>query len=243
MVVVSVNCSNLAWSANKTQVSDTETLRLKYEPSGSNSWFPYYIKSEQRQGILPELIPLVLQRADIEGQEVALPAARTNLALASGEIDFDFINPEWLPATTPLETFIFSVPIMPIKEYFIALKDSDIETLPEKMKQSSDIRIGTVHGYYYHDDDLFTRVDFSSEKNLIRALKHGRIKYAICGEVTAKYWSKILDVPIVVGAIHSDGYLHFRFRKELAEVVPRINQAITELKQAGLIDKIVSSYL
>ncbi|GLX79098.1 hypothetical protein tinsulaeT_24380 [Thalassotalea insulae] len=233
--------SNNELSKAKKQID--EPLRLKYEPSGSNAWFPYYIHSQQRKGIVPEIIDLILQRANIIGEEVALPAARTNLALENGDIDFDFINPAWLPADVPIERYVFSAPIIPVKESYIALTANAISLLTQKMKQSDHVQIGTVRGYYYHDDNLFQRVDFSSEKNLIMALQQRRVSYAICDDITAQYWSNVLSVPIVIGQSHSDGFLRIRLRKELAVIIPRLNRAINELKHAGVIAKIIDSYL
>lgn len=216
---------------------------LKYSPTGSDSWFPYYIYQHPKKGIIPEVITLIFELASINGQETFLPPARTNLALINGEIDIDFINPDWLPEREKSDQFLFSDAILPIKESYIALSSSDMNQLDKLLQQSANVEIGTVRGYYYHNDEFFKRHDFSSEKNILLALQRQRINYAICDNITAKYWAKELDVSIVFGEVHSDGYLHMRIRKEYAYLLPRINEAIAFLKQQQSIEKIIANYL
>lgn len=230
-------------SVSANTLNNTPERTLKYSPSGSNSWFPYYIKNSIRKGIVPDLIELILARAELTGQEVLLPPARTNLALINGEIDFDFINPQWLPAREKSTEFVFSEPIIPIVESFISAATTDIGQLKKLMQQSAKTEIGTVLGYYYYDDDTFKRVDFSSEKSIIKALKLNRVTYAICDNITAKYWSTQLEVPLAFGDVHSDGFLHLRLRSAYRYLLPKINKAIAELKTEKVIEQVIETYL
>lgn len=220
-----------------------EEVILKYSPTGSDSWFPYYIAEHPKKGVIPELMTLILDLASIKAQETVLPPARTNLALVNGEVDIDFINPQWLPTREKSDKFVFSEAILPIKESFIALPTTDISALAELLTQSKNVEIGTVRGYYYHDDELFKRHDFSSEKSILMALERQRIKYAICDNVTAQYWAKVLNMSIVFGEVHSDGFLHMRIRREHAYLLPRINEAIAILKQQHSINNIIAKYI
>jgi len=232
-------------SANGNEVLDKspKDTVLKFSPAGSNSWFPYYIDGIKRKGIIPEIMALIFEHAEIKGEQVTLPPARTNLSLLNGDIDIDFINPDWLPEREKSDQFTFSIPILPIKESYIALNTEDLEQLNQLMNGASKLRIGTVRGYYYHDDDQFQRVDYKSEKHFILALSYKRIRYAICDDITARYWSKELSVPIEIGQIHSDGFLRLRIRSEHKKVLPQINAAIKHLKESGTVDKIIRSYI
>jgi len=214
---------------------------LRYDPSGSSGWYPYYISSSRPKGIAAEAVQAILKTANIDGEFVDLPPKRTRLALQTGDIDFDLISPAWLPNKAAARQFVFSDPIIRIKEHFVYLKttpppDTLFSALSEKPP------IATVRGYYYHDEAHFQRIDFSSERAIIQALDKGRIKYAICGDLPALFWAKRLNVDIKIGAIHSDDFLAMRLLARHKHLMPRINQAIQSLKKKGFIDALVEKY-
>ncbi|PIW59437.1 transporter substrate-binding domain-containing protein [Shewanella sp. CG12_big_fil_rev_8_21_14_0_65_47_15] len=214
---------------------------LKYNITGSYSWYPYFIGDQpQAPGMITELIPMILSLANIEGEILSLPPKRTNNALETGLLDFDVVSPSWFEKQAFGPQFVQSAPIMQITEYVV--------TLPENVKQYDSIdqikgkAIGTVRGYLYHNDKEFIRVDFTSEQELIKALNKHRIDAIIVGNYPALYWSSKLGVPVGLAAIHSNGELVLRLRKEHAELLPAINQAITTLKANGKIDEIIKKY-
>lgn len=214
---------------------------LKYNVNGSSNWVPYYIPdSPESPGILGELVPLLLNHANIKIEKHNFPPRRTNYALDSGWLDFDFVSPSWFPHDDLGEQFVQSSAIIAIEEHIITLASN------AKDWQSNDSlkgqEIGTVGGYLYHDDTEFTRVDFSSERELIKALYKDRVKAAISGDLPALYWAKQLNSPITLAALHSKGYLVMRLRKEHAALLPRINAAIIELQSNGTITRIINKY-
>lgn len=215
--------------------------QLKYNITGSYSWYPYFIANQpQAPGIVTELIPMILALANIEGEILALPPKRTNNALETGLLDFDIVSPSWFEQQDFGPLFVKSSPIMQITEYVV--------TLPENVSKYTDIgqikgkEIGTVRGYLYHDDKDFIRADFTSEQELVKALDKHRIEAIIAGNYPALYWSTQLKIPVGLAAVHSDGDLVFRLRKEHAGLLPAINQAIAKLKANGQIDEIINKY-
>ena len=213
---------------------------LKYDLSGSSNWVPYYINDPLRPGILGELVPIILQEAHIDGEQVTLPPSRTVLALEKGLLDFDLVSPSWFDNDDIGENFVTSEPIIPIKEYFVYLPST--HAAPPPITQFYNTEIGTVRGYYYHNDHDFKRIDFSSEKELILALTNKRVNYAIIGDLPALYWSQQLDLPVTLGVIHSSGYLHMRLRKKYKHLLPDINNAIKKLKSQGIIKEVIEHY-
>lgn len=214
---------------------------LKYNTNASSSWVPYYIPGQpDSPGILGELIPQILTLANIKNEKHNYPPKRTNQALDNGDLDFDIISPSWLPHGEMGPKFVRSTSMFTIKENII--------TLPSKAQQWADIayikgkRIGTVRGYLYHDDKEFIRVDFLSERELVRALHKGRIEAAISGDLPALYWSKEHGLPITLASVHSEGELVIRLRKEHAALLPKINDAISTLKTNGTIDALINKY-
>lgn len=189
--------------------------------------------------MITELIPMILSLAKIDGEILTLPPKRTNNALETGQLDFDIVSPSWFEKQDLGPLFVKSAPIMQITEYVV--------TLPENVSKYKDIdqikgkQIGTVRGYLYHDDKDFIRADFTSEQELVKALDKHRVDAIISGNYPALYWSTQLRIPVALAAVHSDGDLVFRLRKEHADLLPAINQAIATLKANGKIDAIVKN--
>ncbi|KNC68841.1 substrate-binding periplasmic protein [Pseudoalteromonas ardens] len=215
-----------------------EAVTLKYSISGSGTFYPYFTNDSQHPGILPELVSRILTQSALEGENIVLPTKRTNRYLASGKIDFDLISPAWLKASQLTDPqFVFSDPMLTIREYVVTrVATTPINSLAGRM-------VGTVRGYYYHDDNEFVRVDFESERALIQALNKGRIDIAIIGDLPAQYWSAQDNVALHFNQLHSHGALHIRLRAEHAHLLPILNKAIQTLRDAGQITRIETDYL
>jgi polar amino acid transport system substrate-binding protein len=214
---------------------------LKYNVNASSSWVPYYItESSKEPGILGELIPLLLAKANIEIEKHNFPPKRTNYALDNGLLDFDFVSPGWFPNQELGTLFVQSNPIIAIQENIITLEEKANDW--QSIDNIKGKEIGTVRGYLYHDDAEFIRVDFNYERDLIRALYKNRVGAAISGDLPALYWAKKLNNPITLAAIHSKGHLVMRLRKEHAALLPQINAAIAELELNGTTQSIIDKY-
>ncbi|MGZ9899087.1 substrate-binding periplasmic protein [Shewanella gaetbuli] len=214
---------------------------LKYNMNASSSWMPYYIpNSPQRPGILGEILPQIIALADLKAEKHNYPPKRTNQALETGLLDFDIVSPSWFPHGDMGELFVQSKAIIDIQESIIVLpkntsKWSDIDKIKGQ-------KIGTIRGYLYHDDHLYTRVDFLSERELVRALHKQRIEVAISGDLPALYWAKQLNLDISLAAIHSKGVLVMRLRKEHQHLMPKIDAAIDTLTADGTVQRIIDKY-
>ncbi|WP_434953340.1 substrate-binding periplasmic protein [Shewanella sp. HL-SH4] len=214
---------------------------LKYNVNGSSSWVPYYVPNQpEHPGILGELVPQLLIQAKIDSEKQNYPPKRTNQALDSGLLDFDLVSPSWFPNEDMGDKFVTSDPIINIQENIISLKENAVAW--QNIDSIKGQVIGTVRGYLYHDDAFFTRFDFTSERELIKALHKKRINAAISGDLPALYWSKQLNLPITLATVHSDGVLVMRLRKEHKDLLPRINTAIAILKDNGTIKTITDKY-
>ncbi len=214
---------------------------LKYNITASGSYYPYYIDDENSPGILPEIIQHVLTLSNIDAQHIELPSKRTVKYLHLGHIDFDVISPEWLSEKErENDMFRYSDNLFTVEEYLVSLskninKWQDLEAIKKHP-------VGTVLGYYYYDDERFTRVDFHSEKELVKALQLNRIEVAIIDKLSAIYWSNWFNINTQLGALHSQGNLKIRIRAEHQSLLKNINAAIEQLKNNGTIDTIINKY-
>ena len=210
---------------------------LRYDPSGSSNWLPYYINNAHNPGIVGELLPIILEHANIYGVEVTLPPKRTLQAIERGDLDFDIISPSWFADHDVGEQFVLSKPLFKVNEHYIYLPGTKFSH-----RNVAKQPIGTVRGYLYHNENQLIRQDHPSEKQLIIALQRKRVNYAICGDLPALYWSKKLGLTVELGPLHSSGFLHLRLRKEHQALLPQINSAIDWVKQQGLINSILDKY-
>lgn len=229
-------------TGHSSQAEATSSLPiLRYDISASSAWYPYFIPDPERPGIVSELVKIVLKEAGISGQESELPPKRTVLALQNGELDFDITSPSWFPNNQIPAGFVISSGLLEVKEYVVTLPHN-----AHKYIRQTDLfkqQVGTVRGYNYHNDKMYSRVDLSSEYMLVQALSKGRIEVAILGDLTAKYWAQQTGTEIEFGPINSRGDLHFRLRDEHAQLIPDINLAISKLKAQGDIVAIIARYL
>lgn len=218
-----------------------EKQKLYFHISKEDGWVPFRTSAETgRKGVLEELSDLLQKYSDIEFVPVFFPTKRAEKALVDGLVDFDFICIEWLKNGDYGDNYVISEPFFEVTEAFATLStNSNLMPTPES---AYDRRVGTIGGYFYHDDDRFTRVDFLNENQLILGLKRDRFKSIIIEKETAKYWAKVHDVEIAFPAIHSKGRLLMRLRDENKLLLPKINQAIIKMKESGQLKAILQKH-
>ncbi|MFQ3248523.1 substrate-binding periplasmic protein [Glaciecola sp.] len=245
-VVLLFNLTFLAGpvTADTLQTVESEKLEkptLFFDLGSDGGWVPYRIGDEEgEKGILADLIELMESYSTINYQSVHLPMKRAEQSLIQGVVDFDFICSEWFPNGNIGDNFMLSDELFEINEYVITLKKNKelFPTLDSIYGHS----VGTIGGYFYFDDDKFTRVDFIDENTLLKGLKHGRFKAIILEGETAKHWAKVNDVEIAFTALHSKGHLKMRLNKRNSPYLPEINETIKQIKTSGDLDKILKSH-
>ncbi len=216
---------------------------LTYDVSGSGAWAPYFMTEaeDHNYGIMPELMEALFTEAGLSVEPVNYPPKRTVSYLLKGELDMDIINLEWLPEDALRQPFVYSDNLIEVKEFYIARPGFNADAFFQQKAQKRQ-SVGMVRGYYYHNQSDYMRVDFPSEKALIEALKKERVDMIICGDLPALYWAKPQNIDLNLVKLHSKGHLKLRLRKELAPILPKLNQAIQKLHNNGTIEQILTAY-
>lgn len=220
--------------------NSSKTVPLRYQLDLEGSFIPYDRTEDSRAGIFHDLVELIFNEAMIPYEKVMMPTKRAAYAMEEGHLDFDFVSPKWFPSGELGQKFVGSQPYMVMMEYFV--------TLPKNAKAYSKPTdaygnvVGTVGGYIYFDDNRFTRMDFRSEKELLMGLARERFEVVILEEMTARYWSKKLGIPIALASIHTQGEMVLRVRKEHSWLMPRINGAIEVLRSQNKIELMLDRY-
>jgi|TARA_R110000751_G_scaffold105073_3_gene201013 ABC-type amino acid transport substrate-binding protein len=242
VVIYSLLCIFLSAFSCISKVSAEEKSTALHFDLGENSgWVPYRTGQDGSQsGILSELTLLIEQHTTIEFQTVNWPMKRAEQALKKGIIDFDFVCTAWFDSGNYGEKFVISDPILEVEEYVVTLKGN--EHLFPTLDKIHNKRIGTIAGYFYFDDQKFTRVNFRDEESLMQALKYKRVDAVILEHETAKHWAKIHDVDIKFAAEHTIGKLLIRLNKTKKSMLPAINLALKKIKNSGQLQNILDKY-
>lgn len=221
--------------------AEEKSTTLHFDLGENSGWVPYRTgKDESQTGILAELTLLLEQHTTIEFQNVNWPMKRAEQALKKGIVDFDFVCTAWFDSGNYGEQFVISDSLFEIEEYVITLKGNEhlFPTLDKIYNKS----IGTVAGYFYFDDQKFTRVNFRDEESLMKALKYKRVDAVILEYETAKHWAKIHNVDIEFAAEHTIGKLLIRLNKTKKSMLPAINLALQKIKKSGQLQAILDKY-
>ena len=182
-----------------------------------------------------------MSTAGIGIEKISLPPRRSAQALQRGLLDFEVVSSEWFADKTVGEGYVASQTLLPVSEYFITLPQYQEYGLQSDWVYQQ--MVGTIGGYHYFDEEVLKRMDMPSEKQIIIGLAKGRFNVGILELHTARYWAKKLQVPVVIGKLHSHGEWVLRLREERSDIIPRIDQAISELKSSGKIKKVTDTYL
>ena len=238
-ITASFMCSMLLF----TQLAHAETKKttLYYDLGDKHGWVPFRTGVlEGDGGVFADLVILLQSYSTIDFESVHLPMKRAEQALVNGTVDFDFICREWLKNGDIGDDFVASIPLFEINEYVVTLKQN--RELYPTLDAIYGENIGTIGGYFYFDDDKFTRVDFLDENKLMKGLKHGRYKGIILDIETAKHWAKVNDVDIAFAALHTKGNLVLRLNKKHSELMDQINTIIARVKKSGELKMILDKY-
>jgi hypothetical protein len=230
-----------AFSLPPLVIAQDSTTTLHFDLGENTSWAPYRIgKTPGQDGILSELVVLIEKYSGITFTAVNWPMKRAEFALIKGLVDFDFICTAWFPGGTYGRNFVISEPLFEINEYVITLKGN--KHLFPTLDSIYTKPIGTIAGYFYFDDYQFTRVDFSDEESLIKALKYKRVQAVILEYEAAKHWAEVHQMDIEIAALHTTGNLLIRLNKAKQQQLPAINAAIKKIKQTGQLKEILDKY-
>jgi ABC-type amino acid transport substrate-binding protein len=204
--LITLGLSGLSYSQNFP-------VTLKYNLGSTAVWAPFgYTGINNTPGILVELIERVMEEANISTETSYLPVKRAVTALELGQIDFDIVSPDWFKDKLIGVSYVSSVPLFEVTEYFVTLPNFVEEFNKPEMAYGH--LVGTVAGYSYFDDDKFIRADFLSENELIMGLVKGRFKVAIIEKIAAQHWAKKNNAVIIFASVHTKGDIVIRLRKE-----------------------------
>lgn len=212
---------------------------LLFDIGLDEGWIPYQRSAQRgKDGVFKQVMDAVGRKSGISFKNVFFPAKRAEKALKDGLVDFDFNVIEWMPNRDYGDQhFVLSEPLFSVTEFIVTLdKNSHLYT---KRQDYYGKRIGTISGYFYFDDDKFTRVNFLSEKLLMQGLRRGRFDAIILEKESARYWASIYSMQIGLSILHTQGFIRVRLRKQKNGLMVKINQGIQAITRSGELQTIL----
>ncbi len=218
-----------------------ESEKLYFDLGEDGGWVPFRNAALRGGTSVFEDITIALhQHTGIQFQSINLPQKRAEKALKDGIVDFDFVCLEWFKNGDPGDNFVVSQPLFEVREYLVTLaNDTHLYPTRESMFGKP---VGTIGGYFYHDDDKFIRIDLANEDRLLKGLKLQRFNVIILDRETAKYWAKLNNVQIGLAALHSSGYILIRLSDQRKQLLPKIDQAFSQMKNSGQLQAILDKH-
>lgn len=202
----------------------------------------------EEQGIYYDLMKQLSDLTQMKFEWKHYPYARLDMLFRKGHIHVEV-------GSSPLWTAHKSVPGIYTQNFYIL---EDVVVFREgnliSVTSTQDIigkKIGMVRGYSFpqfqklFDEGSAVRLDATNELKLLDMLLHGRIDQIFISRDLLRYHQKISQKyrALVAGDVVGSYEIGIRVNPEYKNLLPPLNQAITELKATGAIGKIFDKHL
>ncbi len=223
--------------------AETLTVML-YSPANP----PYAVLEEN--GVSGIFVDIFNQVSEITGDDfefIHLPIARALHEFDQGRIDIEpGVNPNWRQHLKVLG--LYSVTYA-ISEEVVVFSPGHFKEVLEP-SDLFDEAVGIVRGFSYprfdtaFSTDLIIRVNNVSQTHLLEQLLHRRFEQIFVGLNTIKYFQKIKPQYRVleIGNVVDRQEVKMRVHPSNKTFMPRLNNALEQMLNAGKIDEIYSKY-
>jgi len=196
-----------------------------------------------RHSVFRDAWQAILTEADIEPTYFDVTKAKARDMFAAGVIHLDCCStPEWRTRPEELEVQLFSEPFFFVFDHLILQKGRDYKiTDPNNL---SDYKVAVVKGYSFKDEMYFGErigVNFIFEAFALVASKGADM--TISNNQEFYLHQKEAPLPLVLGPVHGKHALRARVHRSRADLLPKINMAISRLKANGRITLIMAERL
>lgn len=226
-------------------VGYAETFRVMLY---GESFPPYfYAQGDKRTGIIKDLCSAIGEITGDRFEYVYAPFLRAQRMFDLGQVDMEvMVSPVWRKDFK--NPGMFSIPHSKLVEVSMHREGAAFE-----VRSAADLSgkvLGIVRGYKYDGFDEAIRqgkiqiLEKNTERELLDVLAAGRIDVVFLNLQLGLYWlaqEKRFD-NLVIGNIVHDDYAHIRVRPEFEKILPRLNKAIKQLLESGVIDRIYAKY-
>lgn len=216
----------------------------------SDIWEPFFMEKDgKHSGIGIEILEEIFAITGDTFSVVTLPMRRAERLINDGEVDLIVIDsPQWSDPKKA-HSYVFSEPLMQIREHIYFHKDRVIDV--QKPHDLAGKLVSIRNGYRYplfdvaFEEKLLLKHEVDSDLVLLKLLLSQRTDAIFMDSVAYDYTlsNNNFNPSLIVRGMelsHTDLGIKFAINKE--HVLPRINQAIKNLKANGTIKRIYEHY-
>jgi polar amino acid transport system substrate-binding protein len=240
-----IACASLLVALGLMTSAHGETLT-----AASDNWPPFFMRTDgQLAGIGYEILTEIARRTGDTLEIKKLPNKRALKLFDEGQIDLIVIDSALWNDPKNIPGMLFTDELMSVSEYIYFLRDNYIE-----VKRPSDLAGKTVsilHGYSYplfdtaFSDGTVNKYQVYNEQSLLEMLIKKRANAIFMDSIAFHYNIQQLkhDPNLFKSGLQlSNAPLGVKIRRAKADILPRFNKAIADMKADGSIDLIVQKY-
>lgn len=146
----------------------------------------------------------------------------------------------WFPGPENDAVQVFSAPIYRLMEiwFFPPKKSFPIQST----KDLKDKRVAAIRGFTYPgQDDFGTRIDGGDVESVLKLILDGKADVAVLERHAAKYVIDRKNLKVEFGPPYYDVQAGLRLHRSLAAWLPKVNKAIAEMKDEGIVEAIIQA--
>jgi len=228
-----------------TLVSAEEKLiRFNMQEKG----FPPFmiLNNSQSPGIMFEVLQVIASKHGYTIEPVSIPRKRVEKRLKSGKLDAMPLAKEWVSNPNDYE---FTEPVLNIYNRLFSLAKTPVEVFKIEDFIGSEIIAHIGYRYPmldpYFNDGRISRRDIKDETTMLQMIDKKRARIAIINEhvgkwiIKQKQWQGKFTI-----STNDVGFFAYRiaFSKKWKRFVDQFNQELSQMKNQGILEKIISKY-
>ncbi|WP_262690794.1 type 2 periplasmic-binding domain-containing protein [Kordiimonas aestuarii] len=181
----------------------------------------------------------ILTEAGISAEFVAAPHGRKRRMFLDGVIAIDCCaSPIWRQAPGEAEVQLFSDAFHHSPEHYVFRKGQVVDIAKPEVLRT--LRVAKVRGFNYQDERFFGEtIAVRDMEDVLDMLVAGRADVGMINRQDFYRRMRLKPRPLELGKAHFIADLRLRVHKDHAALLPKINAAITHLRQAGRIAEIL----
>lgn len=224
------------WSLSVLADSTIKVSTIKLSPLG-------FTQNGQDQGIFYDIANQIVLNAGYTPENKILPYPRVIQTLMTGSKDISilFTNEAVAKSSDQL------MPILEFENIIVGLRGSTYERLSDLHGQTIANVRQAVYDEALNEDKLIKKHPTTGYEQSIKMLLGGRVDAIVGAGITIYYTleklgytAAILGKPFVLNS--KDAYLHFSRQSQHQDAKDKITKAAKNLKEQGVIDKIIEGY-
>ena len=205
---------------------------------------PYFWRDETGgyRGLFIDVLDEISKETNLHFSYKALPKARIRLYMTVGKIDVEMgIAKQWRKRKAEIKNSVYSIPFMESKEVYVTSArqgsfDSELN-IPIGDKFCGILGFSKPKG-----SSEKSRVDFLSEKQLLKMIDKKRCDYTVMPQDIFRYLLRGNTYNVVASDPISTHAMRLRLNRQHEWLVPRIDAALLRMKYSGRLAIILDRY-